>query len=85
MTLFFNMKALSMTNKEKIQRDIELTFDFVRQIINNPTLAEQLPDKCEIDFIFKDFTSLTENRLHLLTLAISHAGEIGYRKAIRKD
>ncbi|MFA4851554.1 MAG: hypothetical protein WC868_10460 [Bacteroidales bacterium] len=52
-----------MTNKEKIQRDIELTFDFIRQIIDNPRLAEQLPDKCEIDFIEKDFTSLTEKDL----------------------
>ncbi|MFA4851098.1 MAG: hypothetical protein WC868_01865 [Bacteroidales bacterium] len=52
-----------MTNKEKIQRDIELTFDFIRQIIDSPRLAEQLPDKCEIDFIEKDFTSLTEKDL----------------------
>lgn len=52
-----------MTNKEKIQRDIELTFDFVRQIIDNPTLADQLPDKCEIDFIYKDFSSLTDKEL----------------------
>lgn len=52
-----------MTNKERTQRDIGLTFDFVRQIIDNPKLAEQLPDKCEIDFIENDFTSLTDREL----------------------
>jgi hypothetical protein len=46
-----------MTNKEIVNRNIGLTFDFVKQIIDNPTLAEQLPDNCEIDFIEKDFTS----------------------------
>jgi len=52
-----------MTNKEKIQKDIELTFDFIRQIIDNPGFAKQLPDKCEIDFIEKNFTSMTEKDL----------------------
>lgn len=52
-----------MTSKEKIQKDIELTFDFIRLIIDNPKLAGQLPDKCEIEFIEKDFTSLTEKEL----------------------
>ena len=53
-----------MTNKETIQKNIELTFDFVRQIIDNPQLAEQLPDKCEIDFIEKDFSLKTEQELN---------------------
>jgi len=75
------MKVLSMTNKEKIQRDIELTFDFVRQIIDNPTLAEQLPDKCEIDFIFKDFTSLTEKELKKNQLIkVNHTFDIVKKK-----
>ncbi len=46
-----------MTNKEIINRNIGLTFDFVKQIIDNPSIAEQLPDNCEIEFIEKDFTS----------------------------
>jgi hypothetical protein len=52
-----------MTNKEIVQKNIELTFDFIRQIIDNPQLAEQLPDKCEIDFIEKDYSTLNENEL----------------------
>ena len=46
-----------MTNKEIVNRNIGLTFDFVKQIIDDPALAEQLPDTCEIDFIEKDFVS----------------------------
>lgn len=52
-----------MTNKETVRKNIELTFDFVRQITDNPDLAEMLPDKCEIDFIEKDFSSLSEKEL----------------------
>ncbi len=52
-----------MTNKETIRKNIELTFDFIRQIIDDPKIAEQLPDKSDIDFIGKDFSSLTEKEL----------------------
>jgi len=66
-----------MTNKETIVKNIELTFDFVRQIIDNPHLAEQLPDKCDIDFIEKDFTQLTENDLKKKKLVkVNHTYEI---------
>ena len=44
-----------MTRKEKINRNIGLTFDFVREIIKDPSIANQLPDDCEIEFIDKDF------------------------------
>ncbi len=37
-----------MTNKEIVNRNIGLTFDFVKQIIDDPALAEQLPDTCGI-------------------------------------
>lgn len=46
-----------MTHKEIVNKNIGLTFDFVKQIIDDPALAEQLPDTCEIDFIEKDFVS----------------------------
>ena len=66
-----------MTNKEKIKKDIELTFDFVRQIIETPSLAEQLPDKCEIDFIEKDFTSFSEKDLNKKQLIkVNHTFDI---------
>ncbi len=52
-----------MTNKETVRKSLELTFDFVRQIIDNPSIVNQLPDKCEIEFIDKDFSSLSEDEL----------------------
>ena len=66
-----------MTNKEVVNKNIELTFDFIRQIIKNPAIAEQLPDKCEIDFIEKDFSAITEKQLAKKELIkVSHAFEI---------
>jgi hypothetical protein len=52
-----------MTKKETIRKNIELTFDFVRQLIENPKLAESLPHKCEIEFIEKDYSLHTEKEL----------------------
>jgi hypothetical protein len=52
-----------MTKKETIRKNIELTFDFVRQLIENPKLAESLPAKCEIEFIEKDYSSYAEKEL----------------------
>jgi hypothetical protein len=73
-----------MTNKEKIQRDITLTFDFIRLIIDNPKLVDQLPNKCEIDFIEKDFSSLTEKDLTKKQLIkVHHTFEIVKNKKIR--
>ena len=44
-----------MTNKEKINRNIGLTFDFVKFLIDNPKKAENLPNNFELEFIEKDF------------------------------
>lgn len=49
-----------MTKKETIAKNIELTFDLVRQIVDNPKIAEGFPDKCEIEFIEKDYSTHTE-------------------------
>ncbi len=35
-----------MTNKEQIQRDITIAFDFVEQIIDNPDLLDKIPEPC---------------------------------------
>jgi hypothetical protein len=40
-----------MTNKEQIQRDIAVAFDFIEQIIDNPDLTEKIPDGSAISFI----------------------------------
>ena len=40
-----------MSNKEQIQRDIAIAFDFVEQIIDNPDLLNKIPDGAEITFL----------------------------------
>ncbi|GBD88491.1 hypothetical protein BMS3Abin03_02427 [bacterium BMS3Abin03] len=44
-----------MTNKEKINRNIGLTFDFIKYLIDNPNKIKELPDSFEVEFIEKDF------------------------------
>jgi len=47
-----------MTNKETVERNIGLTFDFVNELIENPDLTENLPDDFKLEFIEKDFPTL---------------------------
>ena len=47
-----------MTNKETIERNIGLTFDFVNHLMDNPAIAESLPDDFKLEFIEKDFPNL---------------------------
>lgn len=44
-----------MTNQEIINKNIGLTFDFVKYLIKNPEKAENLPDNFELEFVEKDF------------------------------
>ena len=44
-----------MTNKETIERNIGLTFDFVHYLMDNPSVAENLSDDFKLEFIEKDF------------------------------
>ena len=52
-----------MTRKETINRNIGLTFDFVREMIKNPALATKLPAHCEIEFVEKDFPVKSDSML----------------------
>ena len=47
-----------MTNKETIERNIGLTFDFVNYLIDNPSIVESLPEKFNLEFIEKDFPKI---------------------------
>lgn len=47
-----------MTNKETVERNIGLTFDFVHYLIDNPTTVEELPNDFKLEFIEKDFPKL---------------------------
>ncbi len=38
----------------KIDHNISLTFDFIRELIRNPQLLEKMPDEFELEFIEKD-------------------------------
>ena len=40
-----------MTNKEQIQRDMAIAFDFVEQIIDNPDILDKIPDDTSITFL----------------------------------
>lgn len=47
-----------MTQKEVIQRNIGLTFDFVHYLIEHKEEMEKLPQKFNVNFIEKDFSKI---------------------------
>jgi hypothetical protein len=47
-----------MTNKEKIERNIGLTFDFVNYLIDHPNATDNLPQQFKIEFLEKDFPNI---------------------------
>ncbi|HZX36495.1 MAG TPA: hypothetical protein VFF54_08430 [Thermodesulfobacteriota bacterium] len=44
-----------MTKKEIAARNIGMTFDFIRNIVDNPAAVASVPDGAEVDFIGSDF------------------------------
>jgi hypothetical protein len=44
-----------MNNKEYSERNIGLTFDFLKQIVIDPSILERIPDGALIEFIDKDY------------------------------
>ena len=40
-----------MTNKEQIQRDMAIAFDFVEQILDNPGILDKIPDNSTVTFL----------------------------------
>jgi hypothetical protein len=47
-----------MTNKETINRNIGLTFDFLRQVAKNPGILDSIPDGTTLEFVEKDFSTI---------------------------
>ena len=43
------------TRKEIVNRNIGLTFDFLRQVIDDPTIINDIPYGAVIEFVDKDF------------------------------
>ncbi len=44
-----------MTNKEHIQRDLAVAFDFIEQIIDHPDQTDHIPNGAAISFLNQDF------------------------------
>jgi hypothetical protein len=42
-----------MTNKEMVDRDITLTFDFIRAVVKNPKLLDRIESGSTIEFVQK--------------------------------
>ncbi|MCD6295884.1 MAG: hypothetical protein J7M30_01885 [Deltaproteobacteria bacterium] len=49
-----------MRKDEIVKKNISLVFDFLRYLTDHPELIEKLPDRCELEFLDKDFP-LIEN------------------------
>jgi hypothetical protein len=47
-----------MNNKEYTERNIGLTFDFIRQISHDPSILKSIPDGAIIEFIDKDYSKI---------------------------
>ena len=43
-----------MTKKEYMERNIGITFDFIRHSIDHPEIIDTIPNGAELDFIDKD-------------------------------
>jgi hypothetical protein len=54
-----------MTNREQIQRDIAVAFDFIEQIIENPELTEKIPGDSTISFIDNENKKIEKQTTHL--------------------
>jgi len=53
-----------MRNDEIVSKNISLTFDFMRKVIDDPDILSAIPDGSEIDFIETDLPRYTvKNRV----------------------
>ena len=51
-----------MRKDEIVRKNISLVFDFLRYLTDDPELIEKLPNRCELEFLDKDFP-LTEREI----------------------
>ena len=49
-----------MTKKEHVERNIGMTFDFIRHLVVCPEIIETIQDGAELDFIDKDMPFKTK-------------------------
>jgi len=44
-----------MTNKETVARNVGQSFDFIKQIVKNPTMIDEIENNSTIEFLQKDY------------------------------
>ena len=44
-----------MTNKETVNRNVGLSFDFIRQIMKKPEMIDKIKNNSTIEFLQKDY------------------------------
>ncbi|MBI4763814.1 MAG: hypothetical protein HY787_04335 [Deltaproteobacteria bacterium] len=66
-----------MTKKEYVERNIGVTFDFVRHMIDHPELVDTIPDGAELDFIDKNipFKEKDQKRKRIARYKVQHSFE----------
>jgi hypothetical protein len=51
-----------MTKREKINRNIGLTFDFLRQIVDKPEIIDKISTGSILEFVEKDFSTIEKGK-----------------------
>ena len=51
-----------MTNKETVNRNVGLSFDFIRQIVKNPEMIDRIENNSTIEFLQKDYPEREKTR-----------------------
>jgi hypothetical protein len=59
--------------KEKIQRDIHLTFEFTRYLVDHPELLDRIPDGAQIEFV-EEGCPIPESRVNPEGAPICYVG-----------
>jgi hypothetical protein len=67
-----------MKNSEIIDRNITLTFDFLRQIVKNPSILNTIPNGKVIEFLQKDvpIIEIQKNKKSTKYFKVKHHFEI---------
>lgn len=66
-----------MTKKEYVERNIGVTFDFVRHMIDHPELIDTIPNEAELDFIDKNIPlkAKDQKRKRIARYKVQHSFE----------
>jgi len=56
--VFFIEKEIEMKNKESVERNFGLTYDFVNQLIEKPEAIDDFSVEFNLKFIEKDFPNV---------------------------